>query len=104
LHGRIHQHCCQLATLATTHPHQHPLIINEHRTWPGTQTGVPTRQMPSTTSTPSTIGSRLLKTQVGRILSVQGNTATCSAACCSSSLTCASSVVHHCLICLIPPG
>ncbi len=47
-----------------------------------------TLAIPSTTSAPTTMGSFLLKTQVGRILSMQGKTASSFASCCSRSLTC----------------
>ena len=50
--------------------------------------GVPTLAMPSTTSTPRTIGSLALKTQPGRILRRHGKMATSLAASCSSILAC----------------
>ena len=47
-----------------------------------------TLAMPSSISQPSTMGSLVLKMQVGRILRMTGNTASAAAACCSSSLAC----------------
>ena len=40
-----------------------------------THSGVPVRKIPSTTSTPTTIGSLLLNIAPGTILKIQGNTA-----------------------------